>query len=284
MLYLGIDGGGTKTEAVLCNEKGSVLRRVIVGPSAPSSVHETKLKPILAEMFEKLDLPKDEPIVCYAGISGCIKDWDRQMFESYIFPMLPDNLQMTVGGDGTNGLNAAFGPEGDGLLLIVGTGSTALMRDKGTFSEIGGWGHLLGDEGSGYDMGRRAVVSALRAFDGRGEATMLTKLLEDKFQTAIDELPNLLYEGGRAAIASCAGLLVKAAAAGDKVANAQLDECIWELRMHIQGARKKNPKIRLAFSGGLITHYPMIWDRLISGFEVLQPQLLDKPPVYGAVL
>src|SRR5262249_20279577 len=61
-----------------------------------------------------------------------------------------------------------------GVALVAGTGSIALGRDKhGTSARAGGWGHILGDEGSGYEIGRQALQAAMRAADGRGEATLL---------------------------------------------------------------------------------------------------------------
>lgn len=284
MLWLGIDGGGTKTEAVLCDGTGRILRHTIVGASAPSSVPGDQLAATFVQLLAALEIAPQQAVTAFGGISGCIKAWDRALFEQAVFPVLPGNIHLRVGGDGTCGLNAAFGPGGDGLLMIVGTGSTVLMRKDGQLSEIGGWGYLLGDEGSGFDMGRRAITAALRAYDGRGEQTLLTRLLEQKTGVPIDRVSNQMYASGRRGIASCAGTLIEAAIAGDAVAQRQLDECIAELRLHIQVARKKAPNLRLAVSGGLPSQFPCLMERLTDGLDDMQPTLLAKPPVYGAVL
>lgn len=284
MLWLGIDGGGTKTEAALCDGAGRILRHAIVGASAPSSVPRDQLAATFTRLLSALDIPPDQPVTAFGGISGCIKDWDRAMFEEAVFPLLPENIRLRVGGDGACGLNAAFGPSGDGLLMIVGTGSTLLMRKDGQCSEIGGWGYLLGDEGSGYDMGRRAVTAALRAYDGRGEQTLLTRLLEQKAGVPIGRITDQLYASGRRGIASCAGVLIQAAMAGDDVARTQMDECVAELRLHISVARRRAPNLRLAVSGGLPSRFPYLWEKLTNGLDDLRPMLLTRPPVYGAVL
>ena len=284
MLYLGIDGGGTKTEAILCDENGHILRRVLAGASAPSSIPEEDLRQTMKGLLDALSLDPQTPVTAFAGISGCIKAWDRGMFRKAVLPILPANISLTLDGDGTCGLNAAFGPHGDGLLLIVGTGSTALMRRNGQFSEIGGWGYLLGDEGSGYDMGRRAINTALKALDGRGRPTILTRTLPEKVGVPMDEITNQMYFNGRRGIASCAGALIEAAMAGDEPAMEQFTAAVAELRLHIRTARRKAPGLRLAVAGGLPAHYPLLWERITEGFEDMEPLLLTMPPVYGAVL
>ena len=284
MLYLGIDGGGTKTEAVLCDENGHIRKRVLVGASAPSSIPEKELRQTFQELLDALSLDAQTPVTAFAGISGCIKDWDKGMFRKAVLPILPANISLALDGDGTCGLNAAFGPGGDGLLVIVGTGSTALMRIKGEFSEIGGWGYLLGDEGSGYDMGRRAINAALKAYDGRGRQTLLTDMLPRKFGIPIHEITNQMYFSGRRGIASCAGTLIEAAMAGDEVASEQFNAAVAEIRLHIQTARRKAPGLRLAVAGGLPAHYPLLWEKITEGFGDMTPLLLTLPPVYGAVL
>ena len=283
MLYLGLDGGGTKTEAALCDTDGHILRHVLEDETAPSSMTEEALTAVLQRLFSRLNLPAEE-ISCFAGISGCVKAWDRAVFERCAAPVLPPNVRMTVQSDSICALNAAVGPGRDGLLLIVGTGSVAFMRKGGECSEIGGWGYLVGDEGSGYDMGRRAISTALRAHDGRGPETLLISLLETKSGMDIDTLTDAVYEGGRKAIASFAGELIRAAELGDAPALKQLDECVEELCLHIRVAQKRMPIDSVIFSGGLISHFPFFRDRLFAALPGIRPVVLRHPPVYGAVL
>jgi len=77
----------------------------------------------------------------------------------------------------------AGNPPGCGVVLIAGTGSIALGRDaRGTIARSSGWGHIIGDEGSGYDIGRRSLQAAARASDGRGPTTSLLMLILSHWQ------------------------------------------------------------------------------------------------------
>lgn len=286
MLYLGIDGGGSKTEAVLCDEAGHILSRVRTGASAPSSVPEETLQKTLRQLYADLQLEGRGEIRAYAGVSGCGTPWDREIFLRCSQPLLPAVVHMDVGSDSVCALNAGIGPKTDGVLLISGTGSVAYLRSEGQYTRIGGWGYLAGDEGSGFDMGRRAICAALRAHDGRGPATLLTEMIQQHIGQPVDHVTISVYEKGRTEVASYAKLLVKAAEAGDAVALEQLDACVEELLLHVRTAVQKSGRenLPLVLAGGLLRNSTFLLERLRKGIGSVQLALPKEEPVYGAVL
>lgn len=286
MLYLGIDGGGTKTEAVLCDETGRILAYQRTGATAPSSLSAEQLTQTLRELFKALALEKWGEIRGYAGISGCGTPWDRNVFLECCAPLLPSNVLLEVGSDSTCALNAEIGPNRDGLLLIVGTGSIAILRKGEQQIRVGGYGYLVGDEGSGFDMGRRAVSAALRAHDGRGPQTLLVRLVEEKGECPIEKITQSIYAGGRTEVASYASVLLAAAQAGDAVAMQHTEECIREWQLHIQTALAKagTEQLPVVLAGGLLLSSPFLLERVRLALPQLSFHPLQTAPVCGAVL
>lgn len=127
---------------------------------------------------------------------------------------------------------------GPGLLLLAGTGSLALaLGPDGQEVRAGGWGYLLGDEGSGYWIGREAIRLALRAHDGREPETLLTRLVEEA--AGVRSLPEVVGpihrgERDRAWIAGLARGVVHAAEAGDEAARRILDQAARELALLVR--------------------------------------------------
>jgi glucosamine kinase len=155
-------------------------------------------------------------------------------------------------------------PDRWGICLIAGTGSIALGRDcQGQTARAGGWGHILGDEGSGYDIGRRALQAVARAADGRGRPTSLQAALAQAWALASpQELISHVYpERSKAAIADVAPLVFQQAATGDPVARQILATVADELatsvlavatRLELEGA------FPLAMTGGVLLHQPAL--------------------------
>ena len=286
MLYLGIDGGGTKTEAVLCTEEGHILARALAGASAPSSVPASQITFVLRQLCSDLQLDVRGEVTGYAGVSGCATQWDRDIFERCAQEALPANVTLRTGSDSVCAINAAIGPGTDGVLLIAGTGSVAYLRKGGSYQRIGGWGYLLGDEGSGYDMGRRAITAALRAYDGRGPQTLLQKLIEDRLGEPVNHVTKSVYEQGRTEIASYARVLLTAAEAGDAVALSELDKCLEELRLYAMTAIRAagGEALPVVIAGGLATGSELVLGRLRQALTSIPLILPKTSPVYGAVL
>ncbi|MGH7445112.1 MAG: N-acetylglucosamine kinase, partial [Longimicrobiales bacterium] len=145
-----------------------------------------------------------------------------------------------------------------GILLIAGTGSIAWGRgEDGRLERCGGWGALLGDEGSGYAIGLAGLRASVRAEDGRAPATQLrAELLRTLELRETSELIGWVAHASKAAVAALAPVVLQAAAAGDDVACTLRDEAASALVAHVTVLRERLGPWRgaadVAFAGGLI--------------------------------
>jgi N-acetylglucosamine kinase-like BadF-type ATPase len=184
--YLGIDGGGTRTMAWLGDERGKVLAKAVAGPSNPLKVgFEACQREILraARKAVGADSPRQgggaKPPLLDAvvlGLAGTDRPPVHRRLSAWLRRAIPAREHMLTS-DADIALDAAIG-NSPGIIVISGTGSIACARDeRGRVHRAGGWGMLFDDAGSGYDLGRKSIVAALQAYDGRGPRTQLMKRL-----------------------------------------------------------------------------------------------------------
>ena len=193
---LGIDAGGTKTVALLADETGRVVSRAEGGGANLRTHGELGVEKVLHHVLEAVEEPgRPRPEALAMGIAGADRPEDEVVLRS-ILRRLGFREKVVV----TNDARIAFVAGSSsrvGLALVCGTGSIAWGRNAaGEVARSGGWGWHLGDEGSGFWIGVRAVREALRAADGRGPATRLQELLNDHFQIATPgEILRAVYDG-----------------------------------------------------------------------------------------
>lgn len=180
--FLGFDGGGTKTECVLADSSGRVITRAVAGPSNPMRTGYTKAWFSLSEAadmvlsHEKIHAENVQGIC--AGLGGVgRREVARHATNFFKRGYTNANVQVTT--DLEIALEAAFGT-GEGIILVGGTGSAALGRDSnGRILRAGGRGPWFSDEGSAFDIGRRAFAATVLADEHRGPATQLSsRILE----------------------------------------------------------------------------------------------------------
>ena len=293
MLLAGVDGGGTKTVCVVADENGRVLG---LGSSGPSNYHVTGLAASLEVVGESLRKASGWRHVDYltVGLAGLDTRYDvglylealrRQGLAGDCHAMHDAEIAL-LGGTGG----------GPGIIVIAGTGSVASgMNRSGRYARAGGWGYILGDEGSAYDIGRRGLVAVLRAYDGRGRKTALTeKLLKALGVSNPEEMLRRVYvdKMGVTGIAALAAHVTEAAAEGDPVA---LDivrsaaESLAELAIAV-GARlgMLSEHVRIVTVGGVFKAGELVLkpfrEKLrtrFASFELMKPLF---PPVIGALL
>ena len=176
--FLGFDGGGTKTECVLADAEGRVLDRAFAGPSNPLRTGYTRAWFALSDaadavMGRRKISSKEISGIC-AGLGGATRPGvDRRA--TIFFQRGYTNAQVRVTTDLEIAFEAAFGP-GEGILLVAGTGSAAFGRNaNGRSARAGGRGPWFSDEGSAFDIGRRAFAAVERAEEHHGPATELSK-------------------------------------------------------------------------------------------------------------
>lgn len=186
----------------------------------------------------------------------------------------------------------AGAPEGVGIVLVAGTGSIAYGIDPaGKTARAGGWGYLLGDEGSAFWLGHAAVRRGIRAADGRGPATALYDRIRER--VGVEEPSGLVkwfydQELSRNRVAELAGLVEEAAGEGDAAAEALLDEAAQHLARAAQAvaARLDFPSpYPLVLAGGAFRACPSLVGRLERRLELPRacPVRLAGEPAQGAV-
>lgn len=298
-LVLGIDGGATHTAALLADARsGAVVGR---GESGPSNIQAVGVAAALRELdaavggaFAAGGVPRAKVAAACLGLAGVdlneglgiIRDWADAVALCG---------KLSVANDATL-LFAAGTPEGWGLAVIAGTGSIAFTLDRaGKDGRAGGWGYLLGDEGSAWLVGLSGLRAACRAADGAGPPTKLVESFLKKLGTADPrEFIPAVYRGAwdRAAIAGLAPVVLEAAEQGDAVAHKLVVQQVTELARTAVTAVDANKLPRLglpvAVAGGLIVRsafYRGLFTEALRGFGV-HPGVVQpvEDPAVGAVV
>jgi N-acetylmuramic acid 6-phosphate etherase len=177
---LGIDGGGTKTTALVADVNGRVFGRGVTGSSNYHAVGidmacNTVREAVHAAFVEARRTPSALQAVCL-GLAGVGRAPDRALFTDWAELEWPNAKRIIV--NDAELVLAAGTPEGWGLALICGTGSIAFGKTRqGRTARVGGWGYLLGDEGGAYAIGLAALHAIVRAHDGRAPVTALTSAI-----------------------------------------------------------------------------------------------------------
>src|SRR5438105_659794 len=178
--FLGVDGGASKTAALVTDDSGKCLGDGVAGPSNHLRVGiETAARNIERAVNKALvtaDVASREIHWAYCGIAGADHPAHRQEVVDSLSIFFPRG-NFTVDNDARIALTGAIG-FGGGVVVIAGTGSVAFGRNEaGTEARAGGWGPTIGDEGSGFGIARNGLSAIVRSYDGRGPATKLTDLL-----------------------------------------------------------------------------------------------------------
>jgi N-acetylglucosamine kinase-like BadF-type ATPase len=226
MIFLGIDAGGTHARCAAISSAGAIVGRA-GGPGANVHRHGPQASGrALAHLARRAlgDTPSGTPVsaaVCAAGL-------DTREVESALGNELRDaapDIDWVLANDAMGAWKGAFGTGSSGVVAISGTGSVALARHDGRQARAGGWGALLGDEGSGYDIGRRALIAVLREHDHIGPRTslrgpVLRQLGLTEPQSIIDHMHFHMQPSDVAALAP---LVLDHASTGDQEAERIVD-------------------------------------------------------------
>jgi N-acetylglucosamine kinase-like BadF-type ATPase len=224
MAVAGIDGGGTKTRCLVADRAGRILGEGFGGPSnyqaAGRETAAESLRTAVASALAAAGLTQQDLTSVCAGLAGVARPEDKPVAESMLAFLAPARVE--IRSDAQIALVGALGGA-PGVIVISGTGSIAMgMNEARQVIRAGGWGWLLGDEGSGFDIGRRAVAAALGALDGTGPQTSLGELICREWQLErLDQVVPKVYKDpaqARVSIAGLVPLVTKAADQGDAVA------------------------------------------------------------------
>ncbi|MGY2745577.1 N-acetylglucosamine kinase [Arthrobacter sp. UYCu723] len=282
---IGLDIGGTKTRGVRF-EAGRAVADESVGSSNVQNVSREEAARHLAELFARIGGGAVAQV--YAGAGGIDTDDDAAALAALIAPLVP-GARITVVHDSR--LLLAAGGASTGVAVIAGTGSAAWGRNgAGEEARAGGWGYLLGDEGSGYWLGREAVRHSLRRMNQGLEPDELTTAL--LASCGVDH-PNKLIalfhsaETGRRYWAQQARLVVDAANAGHATSQELVDQAGRDLAgLAEQALRQLGLDGPVILGSGLGMNVPRLQESFRSALaaaRISDVRVLDQEPVFGVL-
>jgi len=276
-LYVGIDGGGSKTEFVLFEEDGTVRKVIRLSGSNPNDRGLDASMDVLLGGMEQL-LAGRTPKAVFAGIAGS----STSDLRTAIATQLQDRFRthVSVDTDAANVLSCGTNPD-NAMAIICGTGSCVFVRKKEDRYRLGGWGFLLDQAGSAYDVGKDGIRCALGAEDGLQERTLMTERISEVLGgNPYDGIP-VIYKKGRSYIASLAPIVVEAAAEGDACALQVLDQNADRLAALIRTAVKRfgTPEEFVA-AGSFFKNN--LFRTMVEEKADVHLTMPEAPPVYGA--
>jgi N-acetylglucosamine kinase-like BadF-type ATPase len=291
---LGIDVGGTKTTCLLGDDHGRIVSTAH-GPGANlQAVGELELEKVLhAAMEETVASRGATPSAICLGIAGVDRPEDAATVRG-IMTRIGYRARILVVNDALIALQAGVG-SAPGIVVVSGTGSIAYGCDRhGSAARAGGWGYVLGDEGSGYWIGRMAMRAVVRAADGRGIPTTLTSRLLAHFRVQrADELLQTVYRASfrPAAFAALASLVEEAREEGDAAAIGILANAAQELVRAAESVARQlemtTEEFTFVLSGGMFKAVPWLQAELARQLPSIAPRSCTVPlevePAFGAV-
>jgi N-acetylglucosamine kinase-like BadF-type ATPase len=286
---LGVDGGGTKTRAVVADSRGRLLGEGQAGPSNPLRVGVDDSTKAVREAVERAcvdaGIRRQDLSAAEVGLAGVKREDIRERMRAALSAEFGiESLEVV-----TDAEIALYGAtEGKpGLVVIAGTGSICCgINARGRRACAGGWGPVAGDEGSGSWIARRALQSVARASDGRGRKTSLTEAAREYFKVErAEDLSTAVYAPNMTnnRIAGFGRNVIEAAKRRDVVAREILDEAGRELACAASAVVKKlkmeRERFQLAYVGGVFAAGNLILEPLREELERVASCAFLAPPV-----
>jgi len=288
-LYLGVDGGGTKTHAVLIDEKRDFVGEAFSGASNPLRVGiEKAAENILAAVdaaCDAADRNRGDVVSAEIGLAGVRREDLRQRVRERIVQRLAVR-NVTVVTDAEIALYGATDGKA-GMVIIAGTGSICCGRnDRGDIATAGGWGPLAGDEGGGAGIARRALQAIAKGSDGRAKQTLLSSAAIEYFRAGkLEDLSVAIYAPSvdNQKIAGFARLVIDIARQGDAVAIEVVAEAGRELglsaRAVIEKLKMERRKFSVSFVGSIFRAGELISAPLLEIVHAIAPKAYLSEPI-----
>ncbi len=297
-LFLGVDGGGTKTHVILLNDANDFVAEGFAGASNPLRVGvETAVSNIVKASeaaCDAADRSRGDIVSAALGLAGVRReDLRRRVRESFFSRLRIRNIEVT-----TDAAVALYGVTlgKAGLVVIAGTGSICMGRNAaGETETAGGWGPIAGDEGGGAGIARRALQAIAKASDGRGKKTDLSETAIEYFRAGhLEDLAVAIYAPtiDNAKIAGFARYVVEIAETGDEIAVEIMRdagrELGWAARAVIEKLKLNSQKFPVGCVGSIFKAGDLITDSLLETIRKIAPKaFLAEPklvPAHAAAL
>jgi N-acetylglucosamine kinase-like BadF-type ATPase len=286
-IVLGVDGGGTKTHAIITDSRQHVLGEGASGPSNPLRIGignaATAIREAIDRACAKAHVQRADIVAAEIGLAGVRRGDLRLRMREALSGLGIHSIEVVTDAD-----IALFGAtDGQpGLVIIAGTGSVCCgINAQGKRVYAGGWGPLAGDEGSGSWIARRALQAVARAGDGRGTETVLGEAALSYFNVATtDDLLIAIYAPGMTneRIAGFGKCVTEAAKGGDEVAREIVVNAGRELGVAavavIRKLRMGRERFQVGYVGGVFAAGDLLLDPLREEITRVAPNAFLAPP------
>jgi N-acetylglucosamine kinase-like BadF-type ATPase len=242
-LFLGIDGGGTKTKIVIINHKREILFENTEGPSSIDTVCESTTYNNILNAIKPFITPSTTIVSVFAGLGGIVFEEDFLNVESIIkrMPFINSETLVKARNDMENALYSGLCFD-EGMTLICGTGMVAFGKNNHSQHKAGGWGYKEGELGSAYHLGVEALRHLIRTFDNRRKSDDFSEDLAQELNfTKATDIIKLMdeYHSSRTKTAALAPYCTKHANLGNKHAMKICDVATHELSLAVEAVYKK---------------------------------------------
>ena len=286
-LFLGVDGGGTKTDLVLADKSGEISKKITAGPASLRNNGLDKSCENVLKGFKRLLPIEGQLVSTFVGFPALGEEyWDQKEYiEEYLKKEIPGKLE--VGSDQLVAFKSGT-DKNCGLVVIAGTGGVVKGFNGENSQKASGWGYFA-DEGSAFWVGLEAYRRITKELDGRGEKTLITEMIfEDWNLKDGNELNRKIYSDPMNSIPKLSIMVDYAQREGDKIATQILEKAADEI---FEGVEVVSKKLKL-------DQFPLILvgGMFKSGFlkkkldekvkkegkkiNIIKP---EKEPVFGAV-
>ena len=281
-VLVGVDGGSTKTEFILFREDGTLLKRTVLPGSNPNLHGLENSLSIFQQGLDNLLETGMELAGLYVGCAGFLSGGYGEKARQSLQKKYP-RARVDCSSDVMN-IVACSSNSRRCIAAICGTGSVIYANANRNVHRLGGASYLLDKQGSGFDIGRDVLRTALLERDGIGEKSRITPMVEEKLGSTVWDSISEIYKEGPAYIASFTPIAFAAYAQGDKAAKKILKEHAAYLADMIQAAARMYDCGRtVVLSGSIFAKAPVFLQLLKEQISMdLSFEVPAAPPVYGA--
>ncbi|QAS53634.1 N-acetylglucosamine kinase [Halobacillus litoralis] len=304
---IGVDGGGTKTTCLFLEaDRNEMPEKPMVVTGEGTNPHVigfqeagVRLEALIRKGMQQYSIAPSELTGVGLGLAGIGRAEDETEMSRIVGTIflnlkLSENCNLFVGSDSLAAWRGSLLPNTyEGILVVAGTGSNAIgVNQSGKIHRCGGWGHLLGDEGSGYYLSLKALSSIAKAADGRGPETIITELVLQKLKLEDPrQLVRYIYSRTheKHEIARLAESVIKASEQKDEVAVKILTEAAEELVLHVETLAVNGfaPTTPVTAAGSIFKHSAIIKEYFIDQIHQRNLGVFTEPyapPEFGAAL
>lgn len=292
MKYLGIDCGGSRITGVVLSSEGRIASTARAAGGNASLLSKARLKTLLRKFLRQLLPGSDFSDIgfCIAGFAGAGREGVKADIASMFYSLGISRLRIL---SDLELAHLTVFDQSQGILLVSGTGSACLFRNsRGQLKQAGGWGYALGDEGSGFAIGREAIRVALLESEFVGD-TALSRFVERLTgkKSSRENLLHFVYSisNPQAQIAACARSVCEFAESGEAWALRIIDTTaaqLFDLLQRVVAANDFDIPVRLALYGGLLQNPTPVRKALVERVATLEVDFVSGflPPAVGGAL